>query len=193
MIAYKGFDHDLTSIMGDGKEKNCSFHLGETKEVPSSKTAVNGFHCCENITDCMTYYDWDGKNRFFRVSADGDIDEDSQNRIACTKITLVEELDQKGICLAIMMYMINHPLRDGWQCRRQNIDVSKEAASTDSPIGIAVARGMYPVAKGRSGSVVGIIIEDENGLIQDAHLAVVSGDWSRKWLRYHHGWEVVHE
>lgn len=193
MIAYKGFNHELTSVMGDNEDKNCIFTPGETKEVPTSKTARDGFHCCEYITECMTYYSWDGMNRFFRVAAGGDIDEDELNRIACTKITLVEELDQKGVCLAIMRYMIEHPQRNYWQCSKQNVDVSEDTASTDSHIGIAVARGEFPIVKGCSGSVVGILVEDKNGIIQDAHMTVVSGDQSEKWLRYHHGWEVVNE
>lgn len=193
MIAYKGFNHDLTSIMGDHKDENCIFTPGETKEVPASKTARDGFHCCENITDCMTYYDWDGKNRFFRVAADGDIDEDDQNRIACTKITLIEELDQKGVCFAIMKYITQHPQRNDWKCSRHNIEVSNDSASVDTHIGIAVARGEYPIVRGCAGSVVGILVEDENGIIIDAHMAVVSGDQSGKWLRYHHGWEAVNE
>ncbi len=50
MIAYKGFNEDLCSVMGDGKEENCSFRPNETKSVDASKTGRNGFHCCENPT-----------------------------------------------------------------------------------------------------------------------------------------------
>ena len=44
MIAYKGFTETLYSRLGDGKKENCNFRIGETKTVPESKTARNGFH-----------------------------------------------------------------------------------------------------------------------------------------------------
>lgn len=56
MIAYKGFNKELCSVMGDGNKQTCHFEPGETKKVEKSKTARNGFHCCENPFECLEYY-----------------------------------------------------------------------------------------------------------------------------------------
>nr|DAM81764.1 MAG TPA: hypothetical protein [Caudoviricetes sp.] len=112
MKAYKGFNKELTSCLGDGNNDNCKFTLGETKEVSSSKTASSGFHCCENPFECLKYYAFNGENRFFIVEAEGDIDEDEQERIACTKITIKEELTPVKFALEGMAYIINHSLRE---------------------------------------------------------------------------------
>ena len=96
MIAYKGFTPELTSRLGDGKKETCTFEPGCTMTSEESKTARTGYHCCENPAECLAYYSWDGKNRFWKVEAEGDIDEDAHERIACTKITLLaKETDKK--------------------------------------------------------------------------------------------------
>lgn len=87
MRAYKGFTKELISRLGNGEKETCCFTPGETKEVEASKTVSSGFHCCENPFECLAYYAFDGSNRFFIVEAAGDIDEDDDERIACTKIT----------------------------------------------------------------------------------------------------------
>jgi hypothetical protein len=59
MIAYKGFNKNIESVMGNGKKESCTFEAGKTYKEAVSKTARIGFHCCENPFDCLTYYSMD--------------------------------------------------------------------------------------------------------------------------------------
>lgn len=182
MIAYKGFTNDLWSRLGDGKEESCSFSIGETKTVSESKTVRSGFHCCENPFECLAYYSMDRKNRFFKVEAAGDIDEDESQRIACTQITLLEELTPVQFALEGIKYMVEHPLRSGWQQSHGSVQVKEEECEAKNAGDIAIARGYEPCVKGPAGSILGLIVE-RDGEIQNAKLIVVSGGNADKWLR----------
>lgn len=182
MRAYKGFTKELYSRLGDGKEENCRFKIGETKVVEESKTLRNGFHCCENPFDCLTYYSFDGLNRFFIVEAAGDIDEDESERIACTKITLIEELTPKAFALEGMKYIIEHPDRANWQQSHGTVAVKQDEAEAKDQKSIAIARGTNPKVKGPEGSILGLIVEDDQG-IKNAKLLICTGATADKWLR----------
>lgn len=93
MIAYKGFNKDLRSTYGNGKDKDCNFLPGETKKAPGAKTAREGFHCTENPFECLNWHPLGGESRYWKVEAHGDIDEGDDCQIACTEITLLKELD----------------------------------------------------------------------------------------------------
>lgn len=182
MIAYKGFTKDLWSRLGDDKEENCRFVIGETKKVSESKTARSGFHCCENPFSCLGYYDLDGQNRFFKVEAAGDIDEDESERIACTKITLVKELNMKEFALEGMKYIIEHPDRANWKQSHGTVVVKQDEAEAKDQKSIAIARGTNPKVKGPEGSILGLIVEDDQG-IKNAKLLICTGATADKWLR----------
>ena len=181
MIAYKGFSPELKSCYGDGKKENCCFHIGETKTVEKSKTVSCGFHCCENPFDCLTYYSLDGKNRFFRVEAEGSIDEDASNRIACTEITLLEELNPVAFAAEGMRYIINHPDREGWQQEHGSVRVREGKVEVAAKDCIAIARGRNPMVKGPEGSILGLIVEDMEGAIVDCKLFVQTAEMAGKW------------
>lgn len=183
MIAYKGFTAELWSRLGDRKQENCQFVIGETKRVEQSKTARTGFHCCENPFECLTYYRFDGKNRFFRVEASGDIDEDDKNRIACTEITLLKELSPLEFALSGMQYIVEHPLRSDWECDYDRVKVEKNNTQAERKGCIAIARGMDPQVKGVEGSILGLLQEDEFGDIICARLLVCNKDQAGKWLK----------
>ena len=182
MKAYKGFTEDLWSRLGNGREESCSFSIGETKEVPESKTVRSGFHCCENPFECLAYYSMDGKNRFFIVEAAGDIDEDESERIACTKITLVKELSMKEFALEGMKYIIEHPDRANWKQSHGTVVVKQDEAEAKDQKSIAIARGTNPKVKGPEGSILGLIVEDDRG-IKNAKLLICTGATADKWLR----------
>ena len=182
MKAYKGFTEDLWSRLGNGREESCSFSIGETKEVPESKTVRSGFHCCENPFECLTYYSMDGKNRFFIVEAAGDIDEDESERIACTKITLVKELSMKEFALEGMKYIIEHPDRANWKQSHGTVVVKQDEAEAKDQKSIAIARGTNPKVKGPEGSILGLIVEDGQ-VIKNAKLLICTGATADKWLR----------
>ena len=181
MKAYKGFNSELTSRYGDGKAKNCVFKPGETKKVDESKTARNGFHCCENPFECLRWYPLGNGNRHFIVEAAGDIDEDERERIACTKITLVKELSMKEFALEGMKYIIEHPERANWQQSHGTVVVKQDEAEAKDQKSIAIARGTNPKVKGPEGSILGLIVEDDQG-IKNAKLLICTGATADKWL-----------
>lgn len=182
MIAYKGFTNDIWSQFGDGKEKTCRFKVGDTKKVKESKTAKSGFHCCENPFECLAYYPMNGQNRFFKVEAAGDIDEDGYERIACTKITILEELTPIKFAMEGIKYMIQHPQRRNWEQEMESVQVKKDEAKTDKEGYIAIARGKRPRVKGTKGSIVGLLV-DKDGEITNAKLLVVDEKYKDKWLQ----------
>lgn len=180
MIAYKGFTQDLKSIMGNGKPETCSFRPGITMMEESSKTGQSGYHCCDHPFGCLDYYGWNGQNRFFKVEASGDINEDGKGRIACTEITLLKELSLAEMAMEEMAYMVEHPDRDGWECSHNMAHVVKdEGACTDG--GIMIVRGENPRVSGVEGSIVGLL-KDEGGMITMARLSILVNDFTGIWL-----------
>lgn len=191
MIAFKGFTPDLTSRLGNGVKKDCTFEPGCTMESKESKTARTGYHCCENPFECLAYYSFDGKNRFFKVVADGDIDEDDQERISCTKITLEQELSFVQFAMEGMKYMIEHPQRP-WEQFKHNCTVQADEAEAVAEYGIAIARGEHPRVKGVAGSITGLILE-KDGVIQNAKLIMLhkgENDLANKWITIDENREV---
>ncbi len=182
MIAYKGFTKDLWSRLGDGKEENCKFTLGETKTVSESKTVRSGFHCCENPFDCLTYYPMNGDNRFFKVEATGDIDEDDSQRIACTSIKLIEELSPVKFAVEGVKYMVMHPHRENWQQFHETVQVKKNTCEAYAADDIAIARGINPMVKGPKGSLLGLLVENKDGDIVNAKIIKVGDRKANKWL-----------
>lgn len=188
MIAFKGFSKDLTARLGRG---NYQFEAGKTYTEESSKTVRSGFHCCENPFSCLTYYSLNGENRFFMVEAAGSIDEDGDERIACTEITLLKELSVLEFALEGMKYMINHPARENWQQGHVGVKVQQDVASAEKPNHIAIARGENPRVQGTEGSILGIIREVEGFGIVDAKLFVVETAEAGKWLELGNDRKVV--
>lgn len=179
MIAFKGFTKELTARLGRGTYQ---FEAGKTYTEESSKTVRSGFHCCENPFNCLTYYSLDGENRFFMVEAAGSIDEDGDERIACTEITLLKELSVLEFALEGMKYIIKHPAREGWQQNYSEVKVQPNMAEVTKANHIAIARGANPCVKGPEGSILGIIREMEGFGIVDAKLFVVEAAEADKWL-----------
>lgn len=191
MIAFKGFTKELVSRLGDGKKENCHFRVGETKKVEKSKTVSCGFHCCENPFECLTYYNLDGKNRFFMVEAAGDIDEDASNRIACTEITLLKELTVMEFAMEGMKYIISHPDRRDWQQSHGTVNVGLSKATAPMENCIAIARGQNPMVKGPKGSILGLIVEDVSGDIIDCKLFRQTEELADKWCTINRNRRVV--
>lgn len=173
MIAYKGFTGELTARLGKGTYQ---FREGDTFMEESSKTASSGFHCCENPFRCLTYYPLGGGNRYFMVKAEGSIDEDGSERIACTRLTLLKELTLKELAGYGMMYMVKHPARKNWQQSVYGLEVCRDCARADCTGAIAIARGVHPKVRGAVGSILGLIRETEEGDIVAARLFAAGED-----------------
>lgn len=178
MIAYKGFTKELTARLGRGVFQ---FKPGEKVIEKSSKTARSGFHCCENPFECLFYYPLQSDNQFWQVEAAGSIDEDDNERIACTELTLIKKLSIKELAGYGMEYIIRHPLRDNWQQQGIGIQVAKNEAEGSCRDFIAIARGKNPKVKGVEGAILGLILEPMEGEIISAKLFVPNSQQAGKW------------
>ena len=177
MIAFKGFTKDLAATLGQG---TFYFEQGKTYREGRSKCASGGFHCAEYPFDCFSYYHLNGENRFFMVEAGGSIDEDGNgSRIACTELTVLEELDVHKLAYHGMKYMIMHPRRD-WKYSGTNVCVEKEEAALGKYTGVqgavVIARGSRPAAKGPAGCALGLLAEPEPGVFSAARLVTIDGN-----------------
>ncbi len=193
MLVYKGFTKELTATLGKGVFK---FEVGKTYTEEKCKTVRNGFHCCENPFECLTYYPLNGSNRYFLVNAAGNIDEDEGERIACTKLTLLKELTLKEFAGHGMTYMVQHPMRDKWEKDHYGIKVAKEKAEATEKNNIAIARGKNPRVRGVEGAILGLLLEPVKGEIASAKLFVPNKQQAGKWYtidRERNLWEVRDE
>lgn len=173
MIVFKATNGDMTCTSGHGIFQ---YQLGVPATAERSKCADSGLHACEYVLDCTIYYSLGNKNRFFKAKAEGDIAEDgTDTRIACTRLTLMKELNNHDIAREAMLYMMHHPHRDGWQKNRHMLDVREQTASMNIPDGIAIARGTNPRVSGGIGAHLGLIAE-QNGKIIAAKLFDVDGE-----------------
>lgn len=106
ILGVKAFTPRLTAVKGKGEYQ---FKPGKNV-TEKAKCANTGFHLCEDPLDCLTYYDWDGKNQFWAVAAGGDIDEDCfGTRISCTELTLIRRLTADEFLLLHANYTMTHP------------------------------------------------------------------------------------
>lgn len=177
MKAYKAFNGNLTCTKGDGTYQYAS---GGTYLTDASQTARRGFHCCENPVDCLTWYGLpladknQSGSRIFMVEAAGDIDE-IDDKIACTQLTLVKELDLKALVLEIVRYIILYPNRP-WPRLGKLFEIAEDSAEAP-PHGFAISRGQNPVVRGGEGAVIAVLVEDagSKGAFTEAKLGRVNG------------------
>lgn len=172
MTVYKGMNPDMTCTKGEG---SFQYRLGETIREGYSKTARKGLHCTENPFLVLGWYGLGKGNRYFLCEAAGSIDEDlSDNKIACTELTVKRELTVKELAGHGMMYMVSHPLRD-WKQEGHMLEIAEGRAEAFCAGAIAIARGAHPMVRGAAGSYLGLVRE-EAGLIEEARLLTVEGD-----------------
>jgi len=128
MICFKGFNKDLEAICGNGHMK---FEQHKTYIEEKSKTVRSGFHCAEYPMHCLVFYPLGCGNRYFKVEAAGDID-DEEKMVACTQLTLKEELSLKELVQYTLLYIMRHPERD-MQHTSSRCEVWKEEAMNTTP------------------------------------------------------------
>lgn len=174
MMAFKGTNSNMACIYGTGIYQ---YHMGEPIRETDAKAMRKGLHCTENPLEILKWYPLGQGNRYFRVEAAGDINErggDDDSQLACTEMTLVEELDVKKLAGYAMLYICSHPGRK-WKQNGRFLHVAEEEARGAGADSIAIARGRNPKVKGKPGSVLGLI-RDVDESIEDAKLFVVEGD-----------------
>ena len=162
MIAYKGFHPGLVC-------RDYQFVMG-LNTTDKANCAQNGFHCAENPLDCLSYYSDMDNSEYYLVNAGGDIDEDScDSKIACTELTIIKKMSKEEFFLHGLAYMADHPLRE-WSSH-----VMKDKG--DAKGGVAVVRGIDPVAKGNKGDILAFAKEASDGshIVQVA-LTMVDGN-----------------
>lgn len=173
MTVFKATNSKMECTMGSGTFR---YALNVPATAGRSECGGTGLHACEYVLDCMLYYNLDGTNRFFLAEAEGDIAEDGENtRIACTKLTLLQELSHKMIAGQAMIYMVRHPRRNGWNRNGGMLAVTADKAYMPKADGIAIARGRNPQVKGSLGAHLGLLQENGEGRIMDAKLFTVDG------------------
>ena len=177
MTAYKGVSPDGTNRLGKGR---ILFKVGKTYKEDRSKTVAAGFHCCENPFECLTYYEL-GKDRFFQVEARGDIDEDENERIACTEMKIVKELKVNEFIAAGLNYMISHQKRGSWEKSRGGVKIAKDIASASI---VAVARGRNPMASAGEGGYIALVREDAGGNIEAIRFKKIDGEKFKPGIMY---------
>ena len=82
---YKVFNPDWTC-------RGFQYEVGKTYEedvVPD--VCKVGFHFCQKLADCFSYYNFDPNNKVAEIEAIGDIDE-GNNKCCTNKITIVKEI-----------------------------------------------------------------------------------------------------
>jgi hypothetical protein len=145
MIAYKGFNKDLTC-------RGHQFKETEVNITDNANVTQNGFHCAENPLDCLDYYPNWNESVYYKVIADGDLNEDGcDSKISCTRLSILEKLDINRFIDMSLEYMVKHPLR---KC---NSRVKEEYAEAEE--GFIIVRGKYPVVKGKIGVTIGMAQE----------------------------------
>ena len=169
MIAYKGFDKDLSCTAGGNRFQ---YELGKWNEETEANCAHNGFHCAEDPLDCLFYYpNWEDAV-YYLVLADGDIDEDAwDSRLSCTRIKLVKPLNLSEFVAHSIRYICEHPFR-----KKQRNQVQEERGEAHR--GFVVVRGKNPLAKGKTGDVLGLLKEESDSRrIAEAGIYVVVGSY----------------
>lgn len=152
--AYKMFNKDLTCTLGKGKYQ---YKPGEWIEEPEANCRQNGFHCAKNPLDCLSYYpSWDNSQCWI-VEIGGDIDEDSvDSKVSCTRIRLIKRLTLEEFVAEACRYMINFPLAEvNHHVMRQPAEVGLSCNH------FVIVRCGEPMAKGREGDVIGLLMEND--------------------------------
>lgn len=148
MIAYKGFNKDLTCTMGHGRFQ---YEVGKTYKENEAKCAKNGFHCVEEPIEVLSWYK-SGDSRYCMVEAGGDINEDGDERISCTEMTILKEVTLQQIGILECQWLKDHP----W--RKESRHVKREFGEAGKD-GIVIVRGKHPKAAGQIGSTIFLLKE----------------------------------
>lgn len=149
MLAYKGFTKDLTCTQGRGIFQ---YKEGEWAEAANAKCASSGLHCCENPLDCLRYYDFNG-GIICIVEAAGDINEDGDHRISCTRLKIIKKLSPLDVAVHAARYMAKHP-------GRENHRIVEEETGTAKGMPWVIVRGKAPKAAGKKGTHILLLQEN---------------------------------
>ena len=151
MIAYKGFNGDLTCTMGNGRFQ---YEIGHTYTNDKAGCGRTGYHCVEEPIEVLSWYPA-GPSRYCMVDAAGDISEDGFERIACTEIKILKEITLQQLGILECKWQQDHPNRTYSKHVKRNSGMAKEN-------GIVVVRGKQPKAAGQIGSTIFLLREEKD-------------------------------
>ncbi len=152
MIAYKGFNKDLSCTMGRGIFR---YEVGRTYTEDKAQCAHAGFHCVEEPIEVLKWYSGPA-SRYCIVDAGGDISEDGTNRISCTRMTVIREISLIELYALECRWMQEHPART-----YSNIIERDRGLALKN--GFVTVRGKQPVAAGGMGALLFLVKEDGTG------------------------------
>lgn len=150
MVAYKGFNNKLQARLGKGV---FSYKIGKTYREGEVQCANTGFHCVEQPIETLSWYNRED-DRYCIVKAEGDIHEDGKDKISCTKLTIVKEINKLGLMILQCDWMAEHPDREYSKQVKRDTGVS-----SGEPI---IVRGKNPVGKGPEGAYLFLVQEYKN-------------------------------
>ena len=148
MIAYKGFNEDLTCTMGKGVFR---YEIGKNYKEETAICASTGFHCVEEPIEVLSWYN-NSDSRYCIVEASGDVHEDGSNKISCTEIRLIKEITLQQLGILECEWIQEHPERKYSKHVKSNVS---KAVGT----GIVIVRGKNPKAAGDKGSTIFLLRE----------------------------------
>lgn len=184
MIVYKGTTNDMSSMYGGATDN--TFEPGKSYQVENGdkliKTVSYGYHAYEYPLKCVSYYSLNGKNKFWKCEAYGNIDEDDDGKVASEKIEWLRELTVYELAVAAVDYIASHPYRTDWKVDYGNVVAAEDEAEICNPLGIAIARGKNPKVKAPKGAVVALITESD-GHIHNAKVITVPEQLDNKWIQ----------
>lgn len=164
MIAYKGFNKNLTCTRGEG---TFQYEVGKKYTTENAQCARTGFHCVEEPIEVLTWYS--GSNAAYCiVEAAGDIHEDGSERISCTEMTIKKEITLEQLGILECLWIKEHPER----INSSHVEKNCGHAHKD---GIVVVRGKHPKASGALGSTL-YLLQEETGSHEIKHIGVFKID-----------------
>lgn len=165
MLAYKGFNKNLTCTMGKG---TFQYEPGIWYSEENARCASTGFHATDNPLDVLSYYNKDD-DRYFIVALGGNIDEDGVNsRISAPRIKLVRELTKAELYHEGVIWMSEHP-------KAPLASAVKMDRGDAEGAGVVIVRGKKPKAKGKIGDRLYMVKEDKEGMIVEIGMYQVDG------------------
>ena len=161
MEGIRGFNKDMCAVLGNGVYQ---YATSGTYIEPECKARHNGFHFVEYAPDCLEFYGLRNGNRYFLINAGGDINEEQGKVCSCTEMTLVQELTMEQFVIKTMEYMVRNPRMD-WERDIHMCQIARDIAAAGETGSIAIARGVHPEVSAVKGSYLGLVRENERGMI----------------------------
>lgn len=155
MTVYKAFGPGMVC-------REYHYKPGQVNAEAIANCARNGIHAAEDPLDCLSYYNWDGKNEFWRCEAVGDIDEDSvDSKIATTKLIPAQQLTLMDYAMECALYMYDHPTRV--QERYGSFTVCRDIGRQPMDCIVLFVVGEDPKAEVTQPTGIVILVDPKNG------------------------------